>query len=143
MEKTKLSREMVSEYLTRYHEFVKEIAQYHIDVQGTQQPVAAIAQYGIEATMPKAQGGGHSDPTFNQATSHPTKDPYIMRRIAVVRAVKDFRKHVQGIRESDVLDFWLFGHTIIVTAEKLKVGKSTVQRCRDKIIDSILEGEQE
>lgn len=142
MEKTKLTREMVCEYLTRYREIVKEIEQYSIDVLGTQQPVAAVAQYGIEATMPKAQGGV-SDPTFNQATSGGiVKDPYIKRRIAVVNAVKDFKKHVKGLRENDVLDYWLMGYTLAETAEKLKIGKSTVQRCREKVIDLIIEGEK-
>lgn len=142
MSNRELTREMVNEYLTRYHEIEKEIEQYRIDVFGTQQPVAAVAQYGIEATMPKAQGGV-SDPTFNQATSGGiVKDPYIKRRIAVVKAVKDFKKHVKGLRENDVLDYWLMGSTLAETAEKLKIGKSTVQRCREKVIDLIIEGEK-
>lgn len=143
MKQVKFTREMVCEYLTRYHEIEQEIKQYHIDSFGTHEPVASIAQYGIEATMPKAQGGV-SDPTFNQATSaNNVKDPYIKRRIAVINAVNGFKKHVQGLRENDVLDYWLAGCTLADTAEKLSIGKSTVQRCRERIIELIIEGENE
>ena len=142
MKQVKFTREMVNEYLTCYHKIEKEIEQYHIDVQGTQQPAASIAQYGIEATMPKAKGGV-SDPTFNQVVNKGVRDPHIQRRIAVVRAVKQFKQHITGLRESDVLDCWLAGETQVQTAAKLQIGQPTVQRCREKIVDQILKGENE
>ena len=142
MDKVKFTRDMVCEYLTQYHRIEKELEQYYIDVKGTQLPAASTAKYGIEATMPKAQGGV-SDPTFNQALNTGAKDPYIKRRIAVVRAVKHFKKHVTGFREKDVYDCWLAGLTIEKTAEKLGVSNATVHRNRQKIIEVILEGVNE
>ncbi|MFS0878060.1 hypothetical protein [Solibacillus isronensis] len=140
MDKVKFTRDMVCEYLSCFHKIEKEIEQYHIDVQGTQQPVASTAQYGIEATMPKAKGGV-SDPTFNQAVNKGVQDPHIRRRIAVVRAVKQFKNHITGFRESDVFDCWVAGLTIEKTAEKLGISNTTVHRNREKVIELILKGE--
>lgn len=139
MDKVKFSRDMVCEYLTQYHRIVKEIEQHYIDIQGTQVPAASTAKYGIEATMPKAKGGV-SDPTFNQAVNKGVRDPYIQRRIAVVRSVNQFRKYMTGLRESDVYDCWLAGLTIEKTAEKIGVSNATVHRSREKVIELILEG---
>lgn len=140
MEKVKFTRDMVCEYISQYHRIEKEIEQYYIDIKGTQLPAASTAKYGIEATMPKAQGGV-SDPTFNQAVNKGVQDPHIRRRIAVVRAVKQFKKHITGFRESDVYECWLAGLTIEKTAEKLGISNTTVHRNREKVIELILEGE--
>lgn len=139
MGKRNLTRAMLSEYFTYYHEYVKEIEE-HQQAVVSMLPAAKTAAYGLEATMPKAQGG-LSDPTFQQVVNKGGFNAHIDRRIKAVRAVKELREHIKGIRENDVLDLWLEGDTLQQTADKLRIGKSTVQRCRDKIIELILEGE--
>jgi len=136
--KAEITREMLIEYITHYQEWKQEVVHYR-EQMAKVRPAASTARYGIEASMPRGGGSGHSDPTFAQATSTQV-EPYITRRVAAIRVIDNRRRIIRSVRENDVLDMWVKGLTITETADMLSIGKSTVQRCREKILDLMMEG---
>lgn len=135
-----LTREQVRVYLSQYTSIIKEIEQYRCEM-GKLLPAASTAQYGIEATLPKAQGGV-SNPTFNQAINGPANDAYITRRLAVVSATKQFKRHIKEPVAVSVLDCWMRGCTVVETSTQLNISKRKVDRLRSEILDLIIEGEK-
>ena len=137
-EKTEITREMLIEYITHYKEWSKEIAHYHEQMQKVR-PAASTAKYGIEASMPRGSGGGHSDPTFLQATSSRV-ETYIALKEKAVRTINTRRTAIKTIREKQILDLLIEGLTLQAIAEVVKVSTMTVQRSKEKILDLMLEG---
>lgn len=134
-----LTHKLLTEYLNYYHQFVRELKEYEQAAE-TLESAAGTAQYGEEAALPKAQGGT-SDPTYNQVVTQRGMKAHIDRRKNAVKAVESYRVYVVGLRHNDVLDCWLAGDTIIQTADKTKISKSTVQCARREIVDIIFKGE--
>lgn len=136
--KAEITREMLVEYITHYNEWMKEITHYREQME-KMRPAASTARYGIEASMPRGGGNGHSDPTFVQATSQRV-EPYIARRIAAVREVNRRKSHIRTVYENDVLSMWMDGLNNVRIAGELNVSEKTVRRYKERILDLMMEG---
>ena len=137
-EKAEITREMLIEYISHYSEWSNEIKHYHEQMQKIK-PAASTAKYGIEASMPRGSGGGHSDPTFMQATNTRV-EPYIARRIAAIREVDRRKNCIRSVYENDVLSMWMGGLNNIRIASELNMSEKTVRRYKERILDLMMEG---
>ena len=105
--KVEITREMLIEYITNYKEWKQEVIHYR-EQMAKVRPAASTARYGIEASMPRGGGNGHSDPTFTQATSSQV-EPYIARRVAAIREIDRRKNRIRTVYEQDLLSMWIDG----------------------------------
>lgn len=135
---TQYSREQKVEAIKCYHEFKTKIAQvgnvYTADIL----PAAGTAQYGIEATMPKAQGGT-SDPTFNAAiygdsSYHPEK--YLESMQAAVALVDDLYRQLEkgALKDRMLVDMWTAGMTEKEMAKEFDCDRFVVKRSKERLL---------
>lgn len=140
-EKT-ITKEMLINYINRYRGFEKEIREYQGQIARLN-PAASTGRYGIEASMPRASGDGHSDPTFVQATrGYVSVDPYIRRRMQIIKEIDRRRRNISGDEENKVFVLWLSGKNSLQIAQQLKMSDRAVRRRKEKILNAMLAEQQ-
>lgn len=130
-----LTREQIINYLNNYHNYCEEINEAEQAKRFI--PAPATARYGIEATLPRGNSGGHSDPTFTQAVIK-RADTYIERRIRAIEEVDRRKFYVFSVRENDVLDLWLQGLNNVQIAKEMDVSERTIRRYKTNIIEAMV-----
>ena len=137
-EKT-ITKEMLINYISRYRGFEQEIREYEGQIAKLN-PAASTGRYGIEASMPRASGDGHSDPTFVQATQgYVSLDPYIRRRMRIIKEVDKRGRNIHGDVERRIFVMWLNGLNNLQIAQREKISESAVRRRKEKILSGMLE----
>lgn len=130
--KATITPEMLIKTITNYSHWLSEIKNYYKSENGNISPTTA--RYGIEASMPRGSGGGHSNPTFVQAVVK-RGDTYIERRIRAIKEIDRRKSYVYGVFENDVLDLWLQGFNNMQIAKEMGMSERTIRRYKKHIID--------
>ena len=100
-----------------------------------------IAQYGIDAAMPKAQNSP-SDPIFNEIQrieKHEKNTRKIRRKVLMIQK---HSKVIKGEKDVLVLDMLLDGLPLREIASELNMSIGSVQSSKDRIINKIYESIQ-
>ncbi|QCR33140.1 LuxR C-terminal-related transcriptional regulator [Lysinibacillus sp. SGAir0095] len=98
---------------------------------------AKTAQYGIEATMPKASGGT-SDVVFSEMTRRSNHMRKINDYIIKIAEVQRRAKKITDSKETEVLFWILEGKSLRWIGSTLNMSHTSVQRVRDRILDKML-----
>lgn len=132
---------MLDQWLKDYHWMIEQIRVGKMQdevVKTIEYEGAKVANYGIEATLPKASGGT-SDPVSYEASRR--TQFYVKRVLRYVWKVKEIQErasNVIGEREIFVLHHLLDGYSMRKIAEKMNVSEATVRRIRERILDDML-----
>lgn len=99
---------------------------------------AKIAQYGIEATLPKASGFT-GDPVYSEVNRRLRYTSKTIKqyedKIATVQSLIPF---VEGDRENEVLYRLLNGDSMASIGKHMKLSKSTIFRIRESILEQMI-----
>ncbi len=98
---------------------------------------ASTAQYGIEATMPKAVGGT-SDPVHAHVQIRAAREVRINKIKDELLMVQNLTSKVAGDIEQEVLYWLLEGMPFRWIGAKLNMSHTSVQRVRERVIDLML-----
>lgn len=121
--------------ISNYHWMVEELDKERAAVA---YKGASTAQYGIEATMPKASG--ISDPVGREAVHRMSR----IRLIDLeeyeqqVNTIEELSLKITDQRERFVLAKLLQGESMAQIAKTLKVAHTTIKRIREQIVDNML-----
>ncbi|MEY2355576.1 sigma factor-like helix-turn-helix DNA-binding protein [Lysinibacillus capsici] len=132
---------MLDQWLKDYHWMIEQIRVGKMQdevVKTIEYEGAKVANYGIEATLPKASGGT-SDPVSYEASRR--TQFYVKRVLRYVWKVKEIQErasNVIGEREIFVLHHLFDGYSMRKIAEKMNVSEATVRRIRERILDDML-----
>jgi len=140
-QKIEIKKYMLDQWLKDYYWMVEQIilgkTQNEL-VKEIEYDGAKLAAYGIEATLPKANGVT-SDPVSYEATR---RSQFYVNRVLryewKVREIQKRARNVIGEREVFVLHHLLDGHSMRKIAEKMNVSEATVRRIRERILDDML-----
>lgn len=131
-----LNRYQLDRAIKRYHENMCKYMRLREEVDSLT-PAASIGQYGVEATLPKAVGA-NSDPIFQHIFMK-------KRREEELELVKNELLLVQGLiykvkdgKEKEVLYWLLEGMSFRWIGAKINMSHTSVQRVRERILDSML-----
>lgn len=98
---------------------------------------ASTAQYGIEATMPKAVGST-SDPVHAHVQIRAAREVRINKTKNELLMVQNLIDKVTGDIEQEVLYWLLEGMPFRWIGAKLNMSHTSVQRVRERIIDMMM-----
>lgn len=98
---------------------------------------AKTAQYGIEATMPKAQGNT-SDPIEREVSRRAKKLIRLKEYEMCLWTVQQRIEKVQGIREKQVLDWMLDGKSMRWIAKTMGLSHTHIQNLKENIIEQMI-----
>ncbi|MFE8704123.1 helix-turn-helix domain-containing protein [Cytobacillus sp. FJAT-54145] len=130
----KLSKYQLYGLLKNYHWMVKEIQR--IDHYLTETDFQGTAQYGIEATMPKAQGVV-GKALENEVTRRVEKSKRLQKYIEEVNLINERIPLVTDEKEKVVLDCLLDGLSLTAISKHLGISRQQVTDIREKIIDTL------
>lgn len=136
--KRAMTEKLLREYIENYKAWSEEVAHYENEMAKLK-PAGSTAKYGIEASMPRGSGNGHSDPTYIQATTKHVDD-YIYRRMVAVREVEKRRRNIKSVYDSDILDMWINSMNNAQIGGVLNVTEITVSRYKKRILQMMMEG---
>lgn len=142
MGKGQINKYQLDQWLKDYHWMVNEIKimkdAMESVLKGIEYDGAKIAQYGIEATLPKAVGGT-SDPVSFEAIRRANIYSRYLRYERKVREIQERSKYVVGEREIYVLNCILDGDSMRKIGQKMGLSESTIRRLREHILDMMIE----
>ncbi|MEK4425888.1 hypothetical protein [Solibacillus sp. FSL K6-1523] len=134
-----VSKGNIMQWIEDYHWMIETIKESEVEEIATALPVAKVAGYGIEATMPKASGGV-SDPVFYEVNRRTQYGG--LRILQYKRKVSEVQKRicfVEGDREQEVLFRLLNGDSLRAVGRAMQLSGQTISRIRERIIDMMLE----
>lgn len=117
-----------TKYVLKYKDW-KELIQRS---ESNLNPCAGTAKYGIESSMPRGGGDGHSDPvskivlnTFNFNNE---------RERRAVRVIEQVKIELSKERHQKILECWLDNMNISQTSEYTGYSKASISETRNKIL---------
>lgn len=127
----------IEAYLKDYHWMINSV-KIGQEVAGTTGVSGGnlTAQYGIEAVMPKAQGGT-SDPVYNEVVR---RDKHITRMIGYKSKIRLIQEHIHVIhdaRETEVLHWILEGKSYSWIARHMGLSHTHIKRLFSSIAKQI------
>ncbi len=96
------------------------------------------AQYGIEATMPKAQGTT-GDPIYREVVRREKRHNVIDKYKTKISIIQDRIHLIKDDREIEVLHWLLEGKSYRWIAMHMGLSHSHIRRLRDSIVDKLCE----
>lgn len=141
MGKGQITKSVLRQWIENYRwmvESIEEARQPVAKVSNDSYIGAKIAQYGIEATLPKASGFT-GDPVYSEVSRRLYYNNKIIKRyeekIAIVQSLIPY---VKGDRENEVLHRLLNGDSMAAIGKHMKLSKSTIFRIRESILEQML-----
>ena len=123
--------------LSDYHWMIKEIKRIDELLDDTE--FSGVAQYGIEATLPKPQGGLTKDAMANEIAR---RDKKMARRLKMVQKVEFVQKRIERIqdeREKVVLDCLLDGMSINAISHHMGLTRRHINNLRQNIVKKLVD----
>jgi DNA-directed RNA polymerase specialized sigma subunit len=131
---TAYNKHQIYGILKDYHWMVREIGR--IDRQLSTTDFAGVAQYGIEATMPTAQGVvGRA--LENEIIRRETKSKRLYDYIDKVNFMNENISKITDEREKVVLDCLLDGLSLTAVSKHLGFSRQLVTDIRDDIVNKL------
>lgn len=130
----KMSPYQLDKLLSDYHWMVSTIKELKNELQ---EIAASTAQYGIEASMPKANSV--SDPIFNEylrREKHIKRIKKYEQNISIVQSLVD---KIQGDREAEVLFWILEGRSMRWIGKHMGLSHVAIANIKTSIIEKMLE----
>lgn len=119
--------------ITDYHWMVNAIKEMRSEmVIG-----AKTAQYGIEATLPKA-AGGVGDPIMQEAIRRSKNIKRIAEYERKLLEVQKLLEKVTGDREVQVLNWMLDGYSMRWIGKKMNLSHTHIQNLKSKIVQQMI-----
>ncbi|NOG26583.1 LuxR C-terminal-related transcriptional regulator [Lysinibacillus fusiformis] len=120
--------------ITDYHWMVNAIKEMRSEmVIG-----AKTAQYGIEATLPKA-AGGVGDPIMQEAIRRSKNIKRVAAYEKKLLEVQKLVERVNGDREIQVLNWMLDGHSMRWIGKRMGISHTHVQNIKSSIVEQMIE----
>lgn len=127
----------VIELINNYPMYIKQLVilkeDYYKNILG-----GSIAMYGIEAAMPKGQGGT-SDPVFNELNRILKTDKQISRLENKVRYIQHRWDRITDERHAIIFADRLSGRTYVEIAKKLECTPQRIQQIMTEIAALLLD----
>ncbi|QPQ34798.1 LuxR C-terminal-related transcriptional regulator [Lysinibacillus sp. JNUCC-52] len=128
-----LTPDVLDSMITDYHWMVNAIKEMRAEmVIG-----AKTAQYGIEASLPKA-AGGIGDPIMQEAIRRSKNNKRVADYEKKILAVQKLLEKVTGEREVQVLNWMLDGKSKRWIAKKMEVSHTQIQNIKENILIKML-----
>ncbi len=128
-----LTPDVLDSMITDYHWMVNAIKEIRAEmVIG-----AKTAQYGIEASLPKA-AGGIGDPIMQEAIRRSKNNKRVADYEKKILAVQKLLEKVTGEREVQVLNWMLDGKSKRWIAKKMEVSHTQIQNIKENILIKML-----
>lgn len=131
----KITRANLLQWMGNYRWMVESIKEARY---GEQQYMGAkVAQYGLEASLPKAVGGT-SDAVFNEVNRRISGTSQRIKRYEYqVQQIQKRIPFVQGDREIEVLHRLLDGSSMRAVSRHMRLSETTIKRVRETIIEQM------
>lgn len=131
---TKFNKHQIYGILKNYFWMVKEIQR--IDYELSKTDFTGTAQYGIEATLPKAQGivGKALE---NEILRRSKKSERLMDYIEKVNYINEHMGNITDEKEKVILDCLLDGMSLTAISKHLGMSRKQVTEIRDDIVDKL------
>ncbi|WP_346234517.1 hypothetical protein MKY04_12690 [Lysinibacillus telephonicus] len=134
MGKGQVNKYLLDQWIKDYRWMINTIEelQSELPIKG-----AKTAQYGIEATLPKASGGT-SDVVFSEMARRSNHLRKINDYIYKIQEVQKRIEKVTEPRETEVL-FWLLeGKSLRWIGQHMALSHVTIKNIKDSVVDSML-----
>jgi DNA-directed RNA polymerase specialized sigma subunit len=131
---TKYSKHQIYETLKNYYWMIREIQR--IDKELSQTDFSGTAQYGIEATMPKAQGivGKALE---NEVVRRSNKSKKLVEYANRINYINERISFITDEKEKVVLDCLLDGLSLTGVSKHLKMSRGYVTKIRDDVVEKL------
>lgn len=127
-----MKKKEVNQILKDYHWMINSIKIMRESLKDAGEGITA--QYGIESSMPKAQGT-NSDPVYSEVVRRTKRYKKIMEYEERILNFQGLFHKVYEERECEVLYWLLEGKSYRWIGEHMGLSASHIQRLRDNIID--------
>ncbi|MEG0259567.1 MAG: hypothetical protein RR595_06630 [Lysinibacillus sp.] len=134
-EQVKLNRYQLDKAIKKYHDNMCKYMRMKDELDSLT-ATASTAAYGIEAAMPKAVGG-NSDPVHAHVQIRVAREVRINKTKNELLMVQNLIDKVIGDMEQEVLYWLLEGMPFRWIGAKLNMSHTSVQRVRERILDSM------
>jgi len=131
-----LNRYQLDRAIKRYHSNLCKYMRMKDEVNSIS-PAVSTAQYGIEATLPKAVGA-NSDPIYQHVAMKKRREEEVESVKNELLLVQGLIYKVKGEKENDVLYWLLEGMSLRWIGSKLNISHTSVQRIRERILDLMM-----
>ncbi|SDJ76498.1 LuxR C-terminal-related transcriptional regulator [Salimicrobium halophilum] len=132
-----ITENQVYQILSDYHWMIKEIQR--IDKLLNQTEFAGVAQYGIEATMPKPQGDIAKDAIGNEVARRDKKWKRKKQMVDKVEFIQERIERIDQEREKVVLDCLLDGMSISAISNHMGLSRRHINTIRGNIVAKLVE----
>lgn len=129
-----ITKEKLDQWIKDYRWMINTVEQLQMEYRYNG---AKIAQYGIEATLPKASGQT-SDVVFTEVVR---RNKHLKRINEYIRKIQEVQKRIDKItepREAEVL-FWLLdGKSLRWIGLHMGLSHVTIRKIKDSILENML-----
>jgi DNA-binding NarL/FixJ family response regulator len=109
--------------------FIREAGEQEVEFKGT-------AQYGVEASLPRGQGLV-SQALENEVMRRNDRLRRLFDYLKKVNFIKDNRKKLTDIRETEILDYLLDGKSVSAISRIIGMSRQQIDKIRSDIVDKL------
>ncbi len=131
----KYTKEQVSNYIRDYHWMIKEVKRITGNLNDTE--FRGVAQYGIEATLPKPQGS-KVDQIANEVARREINHKQAQKYLKRIMFIQDNMHKVKNDRHKAVLDCLLEGLSVTKVSYHMGVSRKHVHSIKDDVAEILL-----
>ncbi|WP_158738639.1 DNA-binding response regulator [Alteribacillus sp. YIM 98480] len=132
-----MERQYIESLLKDYHWMMNSIKLLRESMESAGEKLTA--QYGLEASMPKAQGGGNSDPVLQETVRREKRWKKVAEYEKKVKILQDRIHKVTDDREVEVLHWMLEGKSLRWIGRHMALSPSHTRRLKDAVVDRLNE----
>ncbi|MFD2704070.1 helix-turn-helix transcriptional regulator [Salibacterium lacus] len=132
-----MNKRQIEALLKDYHWMMNSIKLLRESMEDAGEKLTA--QYGIESVMPKAQGGGQSDPVAKETARREKRWNKVAQYEEKVKLIQDRIHLIKDDREVEVLHWLLEGKSLRWIGKHMGLSHSHVNRIRESIVGKIAE----
>ena len=138
-----MNKKEIENLIYDYHWMKKEVDRLEKVLWGSPIPIksAGVAQYGIEAAMPKAQGN-NSDPIYNEVVRRQKAHSSVSKLEEKVRFIQEHMHVITDEKEQIVLHKLLDGYSLRAISRITGNSFSKVRTSKDNIARQLYEAQQ-
>lgn len=129
-----MNRKEIENILKDYHWMINSIKELRKSLQSAGEGL--IAQYGVEATLPKPQGVT-GDPIYRELIRREKRHAVINKYKAKISVIQDRLHLIKDDRELEVLHWLLEGKSYRWIGMHMGLSFSHIKRIRDSIVDKL------
>lgn len=126
-----MNEKQIEQLLKDYHWMINSVKMMREDLKDIGQGLTA--QYGVEAVMPKAQGGT-SDPVYTEVIRRSKHHETVVGYESKVQLIQERIHVIQDVRETEVLHWILEGKGYSWIARHMSLSERHIRRLKDSIV---------